>query len=86
MADIVNWPITTYRRWKNRLGRHAVECVVSGRWLQFPKHSDVLGGEEMLWLRVMTGDPGKAERQLCFLAVSKRELEAVLRRTTPRQA
>ena len=37
LDDVIPFPIKGFHRQKNEAGRHAVLCIVSERWLQFPK-------------------------------------------------
>ncbi len=60
-SKIIEIPISYRIRSKNRLGKGAVPCVVSGRWLKFPAVSsgDFKEGEYIL-MKVMTkGKNGK---------------------------
>jgi hypothetical protein len=38
--DVRPFPIRGFQRWHNALGKRAVPCIVSNRWLQFPEKSD----------------------------------------------
>jgi hypothetical protein len=49
------------QRRKNRLGKHSVACIVSGRWLQFAPESHVVGGDDFVTIDVMTGWHGQTE-------------------------
>lgn len=38
--EVKRFPIGGFQRWHNVLGKRAVPCIVSHRWLQFPEMSD----------------------------------------------
>lgn len=82
MAEIRRIPVSSLQRHKNRLGRCAVSCVVSDRWLRFSEHYQDVGDDRVVWVSVMTGDPDRP-RKLCDLAVSLDELEDLIRDITP---
>jgi hypothetical protein len=68
-------PITWHKRLKNKLGKGAVPCMVSGRWLQFPAESGGIFQEgEYIVMNVMTIDSNDKERKLCELAVTREDL------------
>ena len=79
-TKIYRFPVNGERRYKNRLGRHAVPCLVSGRYLQFPETSEVVEGASYMFVDVMAmavigeGKP----RKLCRICISKEDLIAVL--------
>ena len=76
--NITRFPIKTHQRWKNRLGRRAVPCLVSDRWLQFPGNSDLLEGEHYMFVDVMTIADGKNARKLTTVCLSKERVLAAL--------
>ena len=52
-----------------------VECLVSGRWLQFPQRAtDHPSGDECIWIEVMTEGTGDYPRKLCTLFIQRHEL------------
>jgi hypothetical protein len=73
--EIIPFPIKSFQRQKNKAGRRAVLCIVSERWLQFPKRG---GGPieigEPLTLRVMTKNSEGKNRTLCELIVTREDL------------
>jgi hypothetical protein len=80
MSDekVTRFPIGGYQRWRNRLGKRAVSCIVTDRWLQFPEKSDRLQGGSYMSVDVMTMPDGKHARKLCSLCISKEDLLSVL--------
>jgi hypothetical protein len=70
-------------RVRNRLGKFAVPCEVSSRWLQFAEHSDLLKLGELVKVDVMTGDHVKPKK-LCEMFLRIGDLAAVLQRIKPR--
>lgn len=75
MGVKIKFPTDSMKRLRNRLGKYAVPCVVSERWLQFPKKS---GGHfrdgEFIQLSVMTKDQDDEPRKLCDLVVTREDL------------
>jgi len=62
-------------RLKNKLGKGAVPCQVSERWLKFPAESaGHYGGGEFIFLEVMTFDKNEKQRKLCELVVTREDL------------
>lgn len=76
--NVCSFPVNSYQRWKNRLGPHAVPCLVSERWLQFPTNSDVLNNEHYMFVDVMTMPDGQNPRKLTSVCLSKEEIIKVL--------
>ena len=65
-------------RRRNRLGKRAVPCEISDRWLQFPETSDaVLGIGDMMVVAVMT-NAFVGPRKLCDLTISREDLAKAL--------
>jgi hypothetical protein len=77
---ITRFPIRGDQRWKNRLGKRAVPCIVTMRWLQFPEKSDPLEDGHFMFVDVMTAPEGQygPARKLCQLCISKEDLLATL--------
>jgi hypothetical protein len=68
-------PISWHTRLKNELGKGAVPCLVSGRWLKFPSESGGFFKEgEYIVLNVMTTDANDKDRKLCELVVTREDL------------
>jgi hypothetical protein len=81
MSNVTRFPTSGLQRRKNRLGRHSVVCVVSGRWLQFGPVSRVVGGDDFVTIDVMTGWPGQTQvSKLCQLMVTREDLYLALER------
>jgi hypothetical protein len=80
MADdkITRFPGDSFQRWKNRLGRRAVPCIVSDRWLQFPEKSDPLPDGSFMFVDVMTRADGENVRKICQLCISREDLLSAL--------
>ena len=72
---VARLPIKWYTRLKNKLGKGAVPCMVSGRWLQFPAESGGFFQErEYIVMNVMTTDVNDKDRKLCELVVTREDL------------
>jgi len=73
--DVIPFPIKGFQRQKNEAGRRAALCIVSERWLQFPKRG---GGPiqigEPLSIRVMTKSSEGKQRTICKLIVTREDL------------
>lgn len=85
MSDEVRqFPIGGFQRWHNTLGKRAVPCIVSNRWLHFPERSDRFedgdypDGDYMFVSVMTTAADGQTHRKLCTLCVSKEDLLAAL--------
>lgn len=79
MKKVVPFPLSQYRRMKNHRDPRYVPCMVSGRWLQFPKESaGHFGGGEFISLDVMTETEPGVHRKLCDLVVTREELQRAL--------
>jgi hypothetical protein len=75
---ISQFPTTSWERWKNRLGKRAVACVVTDRWLQFGEASTPIRVGDVVCLDVMTRPDGETTRKICRLWVSKQDLLAAI--------
>jgi hypothetical protein len=75
---ITRFPIKSWQRWKNRLGRRCAACIVSDRWLEFSEKSASLAEGDVIWINVMTRPDGEKVRKLCELAVTKQDLQRAL--------
>ena len=74
-------------RKRNRLGKRAVPCEVSDRWLEFPETSDSVPGlGDMVVVAVMT-NAFTGPRKLCDLTISREDLAKALAnvKTVPRK-
>lgn len=72
---VVRIPINSMTRLKNKLGKGAVPCQVSDRWLKFPTESaGHFGGGEFIVLDVMTLDKNESQRKICELVVTREDL------------
>jgi hypothetical protein len=75
---ITPFPIKGWQRWKNRLGRRCVPCIVSDRWLELSDKSHALQEGDAIWINVMTRSDGENIRKLCGIAVTKQDLQRAL--------
>lgn len=72
---VIRIPINAMTRLKNKLGKGAVPCQVSDRWLKFPAESSGDWGEgAFIVLDVMTLDKNEKQRKLCELVVTREDL------------
>lgn len=85
MSKITKFPIGGFTRRKNKLGKFAVTCQVSDRWLDFAPTSAELQSGEFITIDVRTGGySGKdKERKLAQLIVTREDLMNVLERVKP---
>jgi hypothetical protein len=73
--DVLPFPIKGFERQKNQAGRHAVLCIVSERWLQFPEQgSGCIQLGEPLKIEVMTKDKTGNDKKICDLIVTREDL------------
>jgi len=70
--------IDPHTRRRNKLGKRAVGCEVSDRWLEFPENSDAVPGlGDMMVVSVMT-NVTEGPRKLCDLTISREDLTKAL--------
>jgi len=82
--DVIRFPIKGFQRAKNRLGRHAVGCIVSGRWIQFPEQGGAYLEEgEAIQLYVMTEGHDEKDRTICELIVTREDLLRAIAAVAP---
>jgi hypothetical protein len=77
--EVVRFPVGPGKRWKNRLGRGAVPCEVSGRWLVLPDTAQDVGGRHLMFVDIMTMDGAGTRRKLCQLCLSLEDLQETLK-------
>ena len=78
-GKVTQFPIKGYQRWRNRLGKRAVPCMVSDRWLQFPEKSNTLEGGSFMLVDVMTRADGENARKICQICIAKEDLLVALK-------
>lgn len=85
MSDkMIKFPISYSQRRKNIMGPLAVECQVSGRYLQFHENSAMVDSSEFITVDVMTmPDSDQRTRKLCELIITREELLEALKHITP---
>ena len=72
---MIRLPISYSQRRKNQMGRGYVPCIVSERWLQFPKVSDgYVGDGEVISISVMTNGQDDRPHRLCDLMITREDL------------
>jgi len=82
--QVRRFPVGGFQRWHNALGKRAVPCIVSNRWIQFPERSDRFedgdypDGDYMFVNVMTTADGGQTHKKLCTLCISKEDLLAAL--------
>jgi hypothetical protein len=81
MADdkVVRFPVKSWQRRKNRLGKRAVLCEVTDRWLQFPEDSYPIQGNHLMFVDVMTATSGGKPKKICRVCISKEDLERAIK-------
>ena len=76
---IIKFPISAWERHKNKMGKGYVPCMISERWIQFPKQSGGhFGGGEFIYIDIMTKNTEGHQKRLCSLVVTREELQAAL--------
>jgi hypothetical protein len=76
---VVRIPVSLDRRRRNLAGPGYVPCMLSDRWIRFPKQSDGhFGPGEFISIAVMSGPPGENPRKLCELTVTREDLVRAL--------
>jgi hypothetical protein len=80
VSKLTRVPTSGFQRWKNRVDRFGVPCFISSRWLRFDSTYNMLGGEPVVWVDVMTGDPKDELRKLCRVCISLSDLKNVMGR------
>ena len=81
---IAKFPMSYSQRHKNMMGPLAVECQVSGRYLQFHEKSDALDTGEFISVDVMAmPDDGKPTRKIFGLVIQREDLLETLKHVTP---
>ncbi len=74
-GKIVRFPVTRERKKRNIYGPFYVPCVVSGRYILFPKKSDGFFGEgEYIGISIMTETENSQSRKLCEMIVTREDL------------
>ena len=78
------FPVGGFQRWHNALGKRAVTCIVSTRWLRFPERSDRFedgdypDGDYMFVDVMTTTSGGETHKKLCTLCIAKDDLLAAI--------
>lgn len=74
-SKVTEIPISFRTRSKNSLGKGAVPCLVSGRWLKFPAVSSghFKDGEYIL-MKVMTKGKDGKDKIICKLVVTREDM------------
>lgn len=81
---ITKFPMSYSQRHKNMMGPLAVECQVSGRYLQFHEKSDILDTGEFVTVDVMAMPDGDApEKKICGLIIKREDLLEALKHVSP---
>lgn len=81
---ITKFPMSYSQRHKNMMGPLAVECQISGRYLQFHEKSDILDTGEFITVDVMAmPDDGKPARKICELVIKREDLLEALKHVAP---
>ena len=81
---ITKFPMSYSQRHKNMMGPLAVECQVSGRYLQFHEKSDILDAGEFITVDVMAMPDGDAPaKKICGLIIKREDLLEALKHVSP---
>jgi hypothetical protein len=83
MSKVTRFPMNSDKRRKNRLGRFAVPCRVTDRWLQFAPTSRGDHRTQWMTIDVMTGGYDDGNRKICQLIITREDLDEVLERVKP---
>lgn len=73
---IIKFPISHSKRHKNKMGKGYVPCMISDRWIKFPKKSAGHFGEgEFIEISIMTHSYTKGKpTKLCDMIVTREDL------------
>ena len=82
---ITKIPISYDTRLKNQLGKGAVPCLVSERWLKFSTESSLLQDGEYVSVDVMTKDKNDNQRKICELIIKKEDIVDAIQSIKPRK-
>jgi hypothetical protein len=74
LGKVIKFPQKTAPKTKLEVGPRSVSCIISNRWLALAEKSDMICGEEVFFLDVMTKDLRDNDRKICTLCISKEEL------------
>jgi hypothetical protein len=78
-SKITRIPISSHTRLKNTLGKLAVPCIVSSRWIKFhPESAGPYEEGEYIIMNVMTSDKNDHDRKVCELVVTREDLLSAL--------
>lgn len=85
MSNVTKFPIGGFTRRKNRLGKFAVACQVSDRFLDIAPTSARLQGGEFITIDVRTGayDSNDKGRKLTQIIVTREDLMKALKSVKP---
>lgn len=76
---IIRFPVSTLQRLKNENGPGYVPCMVSERWLQFPKKSaGHFNAGEFIDIQVMTKNVDGVTKKLCDLIITREDLQRAI--------
>lgn len=78
MNKITKFPNSKERRDRRNLSNNIAECEISGRWLQFPRKAEIVGGKSLMFINVMTNGQDDNPRKICELVLAKEDLLAIL--------
>lgn len=90
MADApISFPMSALQRERNRLGRQAVPCTVTERYLKLAETTTIVRNDEVIVLSVMSshsmdGQPAEPHRLITTLYVSKADLLRALASARPK--
>ena len=67
--------MSSWERHKNKMGPGYVPCIISNRWIQFPKESvGHFGSGEFIEISVMTENDEGKQSKICNMIVTREEL------------
>ena len=76
---VIKMPIKAVQRWKNFVGQYGVPCMISERWLSFPKESaGHFQAGEFIPIDVMTLGSNDKPRKICELIITREDLIRVI--------
>ena len=81
MAEVTRWPISTWKRIKNRRGQRTLNCQISDRYIAYGKaHDSDIEEGALVMVNVMTDRSfdDRPDHKLCELALSLNELKAMV--------
>lgn len=73
--NLIKFPMTQMERIKNQRGKGYVPCMVSERWIQFPKESGShFDDGEYIAISIMTYGSDDKDKKICDLVITREDI------------